>query len=214
MTTKRYILWDHDGVLVDTEPLYYEATRGALASLGLDLSLDDYLADMGEGISSWARAIREGIDQGVVETTRAWRNHRYQELLVEGEIEIPGVEDTLSILSTDYSMAIVTTARRVDFDLIHRHRGIVRFMEFVLTNEDYERSKPAPDPYLTALERFKATAEEAVVVEDSQRGLRSAIAAGIDCVVVDNVFVRGHDFSGARARIDSLIELPDLIPTL
>lgn len=47
--TKRYILWDHDGVLVDTEPLYYEATRDALALLGLDLPLEDYLADMGEG---------------------------------------------------------------------------------------------------------------------------------------------------------------------
>lgn len=214
MTRKRFILWDHDGVLVDTEPLYYEATRDALASLDVELPLDGYLADMGEGLSAWERAIREGIDPSVVEDRRDWRDRRYQELLVEGEIEIPGVEDVLSTLATEYSMAIVTTAKRVDFELIHRHRDIVRFMDFVLTNGDYERSKPAPDPYLTALERFGASAEEAVVVEDSQRGLRSAIAAGIDCVVVDSVFVRQHDFSGARARIASLTDLPDLLRTL
>lgn len=133
---------------------------------------------------------------------------------MERDIEIPGVEEVLAKLAEDYSMAIVTTAKREDFELIHRSRSIVRYMDFVLTNGDYERSKPAPDPYFTALERFGASAEAAVVVEDSSRGLRSAIAAGIDCVVVDNEFVRSQDFFGARARIGSLGELPDLLTTL
>lgn len=211
---KRYILWDHDGVLVDTEPLYYEATRDALGALGLDLPLEDYLADMGDGLSSWERAIREGISEDVVVSGRQRRDRRYQDLLVERDIEIPGVEDVLATLAQQYSMAIVTTAKRDDFELIHRDRNIVGYMDFVLTNGDYERSKPAPDPYLTALERFGAVGEEAVVIEDSARGLRSAIAAGIDCVVVDNDFVSSQDFSGARARIGSLVELADLLPAL
>lgn len=212
--TKRYILWDHDGVLVDTEPLYYEATRDALARLGLDLPLEDYLADMGEGLSAWERATREGVPEDVVLARREWRDHRYQELLVERDIEIPGVEKVLATLAQQYAMAIVTTAKRVDFELIHRNLSIVAYMDFVLTNGDYERSKPAPDPYLTALARFGASGDEAVVIEDSARGLRSAIAAGIDCVVVDNDFVRSQDFSGARARIRSLNKLPDLLSRL
>jgi HAD superfamily hydrolase (TIGR01509 family) len=212
--TKRYILWDHDGVLVDTEPVYYEATRDALAALGLDLPLEDYLADMGEGVSAWERATREGIPEDVVVARREWRDRRYQELLEERDIDIPGVERVLATLAQQYAMAIVTTAKRVDFELIHRNRSIVGYMDFVLTNGDYERSKPAPDPYLAALERFGARGEEAVVVEDSARGLRSAVAAGIDCVVVDNDFVKSQDFSGARARIDSLNKLPDLLSKL
>jgi HAD superfamily hydrolase (TIGR01509 family) len=213
-SAKRYILWDHDGVLVDTEPLYYEATRAALEPLGVDLPLEGYLADMGEGLSAWERAALQGVDPDTICRQRAWRDRKYQELLVERDIEIPGVEDVLSTLAADYAMAIVTTAKRVDFDLIHRHRSIVPFMDFVLTSGNYERSKPAPDPYLAALDRFGAAPPEAVVVEDSARGLRSALAAGIDCVVVDNDFVRGQDFSGARARIGGLHELPDLIRTL
>lgn len=213
-TSKRYILWDHDGVLVDTEPLYYEATRDALAALNLELPLEGYLADMGEGLSAWERAISEGVSEEAVVARRDWRDRRYQELLVEREIEIPGVGLVLATLAQQYSMAIVTTAKRSDFDLIHRNRSIVGHMDFVLTNGDYERAKPAPDPYLTALERFGASADEAVVVEDSSRGLRSAIAAGIDCVVVDNEFVRSQDFTGATARIRSLDELPGLLPTL
>jgi beta-phosphoglucomutase-like phosphatase (HAD superfamily) len=213
-SSKRYILWDHDGVLVDTESLYYEATRDALAALDLHLPLERYLADMGEGLSAWERAVEEGIAEEVVVERREWRDRRYQELLVEREIEIPGVGLVLATLAPQYSMAIVTTAKRSDFELIHRDRSIVGHMDFVLTSGDYERAKPAPDPYLTALERFGASADEAVVIEDSARGLRSAIAAGIDCVVVDNEFVRSQDFTGATARIRSLDELPGLLPTI
>lgn len=64
--TKRYILWDHDGVLVDTEPLYYEATRNALAVLEIDLPLENYLAEMGSGLSAWERAVREGVAEELV----------------------------------------------------------------------------------------------------------------------------------------------------
>ncbi|MGD8418536.1 MAG: HAD-IA family hydrolase, partial [Pseudomonadales bacterium] len=129
-------------------------------------------------------------------------------------IEIDGVTDVLETLAVRYAMAIVTTAKRTDFDLIHRERRIVRHMRFVLASGDYARAKPAPDPYLAALERFGAAPEEAVVVEDSERGLRAAVAAGIDCVVVDNAFVRGQDFSAATYRIGSLGELPALLETL
>ena len=108
-------------------------------------------------------------------------------------------------------MGIVTTAKRVDFDIIHEQRHITQFMEFVLVREDYEHPKPHPEPYLTGLQRFGATRAEAVVVEDSSRGLQSAVAAGIDCVIVHNDFTKAQDFSAASYRIDTLIELKDII---
>ena len=211
---KRIILWDHDGVLVDTEPLYFEATRSALARLGVDLPLDGYLEDMAHGITAWERARRRGIDEDRIRRHREARDVHYQRLLSERDIGIPGVEPVLAGLAGRYAMAIVTTARRADFELIHAERQIVRHMDFVLASGDYPRAKPAPDPYLTALERFGAEPAEAVVVEDSERGLRAAVAAGIDCVVVANDFVRGQDFSRATARIDRLDELPGVIATL
>ncbi len=84
-------------------------------------------------------------------------------------------------------------------------------MEFVLVREDYNLAKPHPEPYLTGLKRFGATKEEALVVEDSSRGLNSAVAAGIDCVIVHNDFTKAHDFSRASYRIETLIELKDII---
>ena len=87
-------------------------------------------------------------------------------------------------------------------------------MDFILVREDYELAKPHPEPYLTGLERFGAAKEEALVVEDSSRGLNSAVAAGIDCVVVDHDFTRAQDFSQARYRIHTLSELEDLVLTI
>jgi HAD superfamily hydrolase (TIGR01509 family) len=94
-------------------------------------------------------------------------------------------------------MAIVTTSKRADFDIIHKKRQVRRFMDFVLVREDYEHSKPDPEPYLTGLKRFGATKEQTLVVEDSNRGLTSAVAAGIDCAVVHNDFTQAQDFSQA-----------------
>jgi len=74
-------------------------------------------------------------------------------------------------------------------------------------------AKPHPEPYLTGLKRFGATKEETLVVEDSSRGLKSAVAADIDCVIVHNDFTKAQDFSLASHRIQTLIELKDIILT-
>jgi beta-phosphoglucomutase-like phosphatase (HAD superfamily) len=95
--------------------------------------------------------------------------------------------------------------------LIHRSRGLLPFFEFVLTIEDYAQPKPAPDPYLKALHRFGAVAREAVAIEDSARGLRSAMAAGVDCVVVCNAFTASQDFSGAWRMLHAIRELPGVL---
>jgi len=210
---KRYILFDHDGVLVDTEFWYYKAAERALAEIGFALDKEQYLRDMTQGLGSWAQAKAAGIDGQVLSARRAARDAYYQEYLRTEAIEIEGVMEALVELSKYARMAIVTTAKRADFELIHRKRQIRQFMDFVLVREDYELAKPHPEPYLTALRRFGASREEAVVVEDSARGLSSAVAAGIDCVIVYNDFTKAHDFSQALYRIDNLIGLKNIILT-
>jgi len=208
---KKYILFDHDGVLVDTEFWYYKAGERALADIGLTLDKDRYLRDMNQGLGTWVRARAAGIDEQTISRQREVRNDYYQEYLRTEAIEIEGVVDTLAELSRHVSMAIVTTAKRVDFDIIHEKRQIRQFMDFVLVREDYTLAKPHPEPYLTGLKRLGATREETLVVEDSSRGLNSAVSAGIDCVIVHNNFTKPHDFSRASHRIETLAELKDII---
>ncbi|MEI8408850.1 MULTISPECIES: HAD family hydrolase [unclassified Kribbella] len=208
---KKYILFDHDGVLVDTEPWYYKAGERALADIGLTLDKDQYLRDMNQGLGTWAQARAAGIDEQTISRQREVRDDYYQEYLRKEAIEIEGVVDTLAELSQYVRMAIVTTAKRVDFDLIHEKRQVRQFMEFVLVREDYKLSKPHPEPYLTGLKRFGATEEDTLVVEDSLRGLTSAVAAGIDCAIVHSDFTKTQNFSQATYRIKTLMELKDII---
>ncbi len=208
---KRYILWDNDGVLVDTEFWYFKATQRALAELGIALEKDSYLQRMVRGASSWELAEAAGIDHRLIKMKQQQRNAYYEAYLAREAIEIPGVEAILQTLSTSHRMAIVTTSIRRHFELIHNKRPLVQHMDFILTREDYASSKPDPEPYLLALSRFGARAEECLVVEDSQRGLQSAMAADIDCAVVHNAFTATHDFSGAKHVLSSLADLPEIL---
>ena len=210
--TKKFILFDNDGVLVHTEPFYYEANKTILKKeLNLILEFDEYMEIMARGGTAWEIAQRKNVPKEVIDLCRFKRDELYQYYIRTYDITIPNVKKTLVNLSKKYKMAIVTTSRRVDFELIHKKRGISDFMQFVLCVEDYNRAKPYPDPYLKGLELFKASNEQTIVVEDSQRGLSSAVNAKIECVIVKNDFTKTHDFSKANYFIDNLEQLETIL---
>ncbi|MBC8236866.1 MAG: HAD family phosphatase [Helicobacteraceae bacterium] len=211
---KKYLLFDNDGVLVETEPYYFKANVKALAEFGLELEFDVYMEIMARGGTAWEIAQKQGISKRDIDKKRQLRDVYYQEFIQSQEIEIDGVVDVLKELSKKYKMGIVTTSRRVDFDLVHQKREIVSYMDFTLCVEEYPRAKPHPDPYLAGMKKFNALKEECLVIEDSQRGLTSAVNAGIECVVVKNEFTKTHDFSKADYRIDTLHSLESLLDSL
>ena len=88
---KKYILFDHDGVLVDTEFWYYKAGERALADIGFTMDRDQYLRDMTQGAATWAQAIAAGIDEQTISSQREVRDLYYQEYLRTQDIEIEGV---------------------------------------------------------------------------------------------------------------------------
>ncbi|MDN5080991.1 HAD family phosphatase [Aliarcobacter butzleri] len=208
---KKYILFDNDGVLVETENWYYEANKKALKKLGLDLDFDFYQSIMIKGGSAFELAEINQIENDVIEKHRKIRDEYYQEFLLTKDLAIPNVKKVLNNLSKKYKMAIVTTSRRVDFELIHKNRGISDFMEFILCVEDYAKAKPNPEPYLKGLEKFGAKNEETIVVEDSQRGLISAVNAKIDCAIIKNKFTITQDFSKAKYFLETIEELEAIL---
>lgn len=210
---KKYILFDNDGVLVETEALYYEASKRALKEFfNYEISFDRYMDIMTEGKGVWVVVPNATNEQ--ITKARDQRDLYYQEYIKSKNTSIAGVEDILEQLSKNYKMAIVTTSRRVDFELIHKNTNILKYMEFVLCVEDYEFSKPHPMPYLKGLEKFKSSKEETIVIEDSQRGLISAVKANIDCAIVYNEFTSSQNFSDAKYKIQSLKDLESLLKTI
>jgi HAD superfamily hydrolase (TIGR01509 family) len=211
----RAILWDNDGVLVDTERLFYEANRDLFLPLGLALSeqhfFDWYLAD---NCGAW-HLIEPRLSQEQIEEWRNDRNRRYAARLASEHIPaIEGVAEVLASLSPRLRMGVVTSANREHFEIIHDRLALMPHFEFVLTHESYASSKPSPEPYLLGLERLQLNAADCLVVEDSPRGLQAATAAGIRCIILRNALTRGHDFPGAYRVVDTMPQLLDEIEQL
>jgi HAD superfamily hydrolase (TIGR01509 family) len=203
------ILWDNDGVLVDTEHLYRDATREVLATIGIDLSDAQYRdLFLSRNHGAWHLAADLGHPEAAIARMRKERDARYSALLRARNHAIAGVEDVLRELHGRYAMAVVTSSQRVHFDIIHGATGMLRYFDFVLTREDYANSKPDPEPYLAGIARTGLRADECIAVEDTPRGLTAAIGAGLKCIVIPTALTAGADFSAAHEVLRDIRELP------
>ena len=210
------ILWDNDGVLVDTERFYFQANRDYLRRHGIELSekqfLDWFLTD---NCGAWHLLEAGGASHEQIATWRRERNALHLELIhAADELMTPGIDTLLESLAGRVAMGIVTSATEASFSAIHARLDLLRHFQFALTAETYERSKPAPDPYLLGVARIGCPAEACLVIEDSPRGLAAAQAAGLRCIVLRSHLTRGHDFSGALRVVDSIAELGEAIEAL
>jgi HAD superfamily hydrolase (TIGR01509 family) len=206
------ILFDNDGVLVDTEPLFLQASRELLATVSIEIEPDQYRdLSLRQGRSIMDLVAASGATPAAVEALRERRNARYAELIQQGVPVCDGVLELLERLHGVLLMAIVTSSHRYHFELIHRQTGLLGYFELCLTNGDYSRHKPHPEPYLKAAQRLGVEPGRCLVVEDSERGLRAAVAAGMRCIVVPTELTAASDFSAAERVIRSLAELPPLL---
>lgn len=178
--------------------IFYEVTKLAFVGLGLDLTTQVWGTEyLGAGKSTREIAKSMGADLGDIGPIIDNRNKQYQIALNEPPVVRPHVLETLTALSDNVKMGIVTGCQREQLYLMHKNSGLLDFFEVIISAEDYSESKPHPAPYLTAMKSLGIHATNCIAVEDSQRGLIAAIAAGIDCVVVPTELTAAHDFSGA-----------------
>jgi HAD superfamily hydrolase (TIGR01509 family) len=209
------ILWDNDGVLVDTECLFFESTRRTLARIGIQLSLETFLdLSMRQGRSAFELATERGWQKHEVTHLKSQRDLLYSEMLRKQTRVLPGVANTLKMLHGSVRMAVVTSSQRQHFDAMHANINLKRYFEFVLAREDYIRTKPNPEPYLLALERLGMKAEACVAIEDSERGLAAARAAGLRCLVIPNEMTRTCSFRGATTVLPAADAVLDIVTGL
>ncbi len=202
------IFWDNDGVLMETEHLYYQANAEALTQVGVELSLEEFCRiSLRQGES--VLALADGASDG--DQLRRLRDDIYFRLLGEESRVYPGVRDTLERFHGRLPMAIVTSCRRENFLQMHRDSGLLSYFDFILTREDYGASKPDPEPYLTACARAGLHPGRCLAIEDSERGVISAARAGLTVAAIPGEMNRGGDFGPARWLLEGIHELPALL---
>jgi HAD superfamily hydrolase (TIGR01509 family) len=204
------ILWDNDGVLVDSEKLFYEANRRYFwDAAGIELNADLYFEHfLCSSAGLWHLLRDRGWNEHRISGGRTERNQLYASLLRDSpSLTIPGIEAVLEHFAKSCRMAVVTSSARAHFEQIHHNTGLLRHFELVVAAGDYAREKPDPEPYEVAIARLGVPPARCIAVEDSPRGLCAAAAAGLSCIVVRSELTQRCAFEGAHAIVDSPLQL-------
>lgn len=180
------VLWDMDGTLIDTEPLWGIATYELGELLGRPLTAEVRERTVGGSFESTLRIVAEwasySLVDGDVQRYKRWMYARMQELLSEGVETLPGVAAVLKALhERGTPMLVCTNTERVLADACIDAVGRDLFVD-TITGDEVPRAKPHPDMYLEAARRVGAAPGDCLVFEDSWQGMSAAAAAG--CVVL------------------------------
>lgn len=204
MTPFEAILFDFDGVLVDSEPIHFECWNEVLAKYGIRLDWDEYREHF-IGISDRAmlqtivdRASRPVTVEQLVEEYPL-KKRLFRDRAIQKPPLVPGIADLLRSLEP-YRLAVVTSSGRMEVEPILEVAGILPHFAVCVYAGDVARLKPAPDPYLRAAELLGTSS--ALVVEDSAAGIASARAAGFEFVQVPEPH-RTAELVRSRLRLDT-----------
>jgi pseudouridine-5'-monophosphatase len=216
LTPIRSVVFDLDGLMIDTEPIFEESARRLLARRERTLLPHVLQAMMGtparDALKLFAEAhsLRETVEELRIESSRL-----FAEVLGEKAVPLmPGVLELLDRLERKGTPRAVATSssRRYVERILTPHNLLQRFA-FVLTCDDVTCGKPAPEIYEKAAAQFGHPAAEMLVLEDSPNGLRAAKSAGARCIVVPHALVPLDDLAEADAVLPSLMA-PELLELL
>jgi HAD superfamily hydrolase (TIGR01509 family) len=206
MTRVHAAIFDMDGLMVDTEPLYFEAESELARRLGKTFTREVMHHMMGHKATRSIQIMMEilGIE-GSIQEILALRDTLYESLLVRGVNPMRGLLDLLDWLETHgYRKAVATSSRRRFKDIIFDHLDLHGRFEVVVTGGEVSEGKPSPEIYQRAVSDLGLLAEQCVVLEDSGVGLTAAKRAGCFCIVVPNEFTENQDFSTADLVVPHL----------
>lgn len=187
------IIFDLDGVLVDTEPQYYEVTRRMLAEYGADLTVEHFSQYFGTSPTILWNGMKETyhITEPVEQLVSRFLALRNQLVAEQGLIRYPYLEDTLKLLQdAGYLMAVASGSAMLIQTLCQL--GIQDYFSASANTAECKRAKPWPDVFLLAAERLGVEPKNCLVVEDGVNGMHAARRAGMSCV----------GFSGSRLPSD------------
>lgn len=214
--TPRALLFDFDGLILDTETPEFQAWQELFAAYGGELTTADWAHVIGSMHSGRDPAVELGRQTGRTfdrEELRAEWKPRQVELLRLETIR-PGVLELLKEARLrGIGLGVASSSPRWWVRGNLERLGIFDSFDAVTTGDEVVLTKPDPAVYLLALERLDVPAAAAIALEDSPNGVRAARAAGIRCVAVPNDVSRHLDLSEADALLDSLTELDlDALP--
>ncbi len=197
------VVFDLDGVLVDSEEAWDEARRVLVARRGGTWREEATRAMLGMSAPEWSRYVveelgvpmaPEEVDQAVVDELLAGYGRRLPTL--------PGAREAVERIAAAYPLGLASSSNRRVIDVVLAELGVADRFGATVSSEEVGRGKPAPDVYLEAARRLGVDPRACVAIEDSENGIRSAHAAGMRVIAMPNsVFAPGEEALALAARV-------------
>jgi beta-phosphoglucomutase len=205
------VLFDMDGVLVDSESYISMAAILMFKELGVNVLPEDFKPFTGMGENRYIGGVAEkhGIIVDIEEVKA--RTYRIYEELVKGKLyPLPGSHEFVAkCLSKGFKLALATSADRIKMEVNLREIGLsAGTFNSIVTGLDVEKKKPAPDIYILAAKSIGLEPKECLVVEDAVSGVKAGKTAGCKCLAVTTSFDEAA-LSEADWICESLLEVPD-----
>lgn len=205
------VIFDMDGLMVDTEPLYSKAMSEVAAKRGKCFTLEIKQKLMGRLAIDSLTIFREqlGLNESPQELL-AEREEIYGKLLSQNVSPMPGLFKLLELLNKlKIRKAIASSSKRKWIDLIINKLGIIEQFEIIVSGEEIKQGKPHPEIYLLVAQKLNLNPEECLVLEDAISGVSAAKSAKMKCIAVPNQFTQGVDFSLTDLVVNSLEEIDE-----
>jgi HAD superfamily hydrolase (TIGR01509 family) len=211
------MIFDMDGLMIDTEPLYWEVARQLARQYGKSVTDPTLRRMMGRSrIDSMCIFAQDcGITSRTPEQLLIDRENLMLQRYAAGVEPMPGLREILARFHGRLRYAIATSSPKKFTDVLLPAMGIASEFEVIQTGDDIARGKPEPEIYLKCIERMKLSPGECVVLEDSLAGATSAHRAGAIVIAVPSYLTASDDFSGvATDRVENLQKAAERIDNL
>lgn len=204
----RGVIFDLDGVIIDTGPFHKQSWYDVAEKEGFEMSDELFYSTFGmQNYQIIPLLAGREVSQDQMERMSDWKEQRYRELIA-GKLQLlDGVKPLLEDLKQNgFALAIGTSAPQANLNFMLEHIPLADFFDAYVTGEEVVRGKPAPDTFLKAAEKLLLPSDKCVVVEDAVAGVRAGKAAGMAVVAVTNTTDRAG-LAQADLVVDSLTEL-------
>ena len=182
------VLFDMDGVLIDATEWHYDALNEALEIFGFEIGREEHLARF-NGMTTKKKleilSVEKGLPRDLHEIISEVKQDRTLRIAARKCFPTAAHLILLSTLKNKgMKVGVVTNSIRMTTEFMLQYSGVSKFLDVLITNEDIDQPKPAPDGYVLAMKNLGSKAENTVVVEDGMHGIQAAKAAGARVVEV------------------------------
>lgn len=205
------VIFDMDGVIVDTEPVHHYAYHEHFKELNIDVTPEMYASYTGNSTRNIFQKLKEHFDlQEDVENLILRKRHLFNEAFDTKEdlFLIEGVEDLIKDLHTNgIQLILASSASKTTIERVFNRFDLHQYFTHKVSGEDFPKSKPHPAIFEHAASLSIAPKESCIVIEDSTNGIQASVSAGIFCVGYNSFHSKDQDLSKANTIIQHFNEL-------